>query len=73
MTVKDATTIKNYCKQHAEILAMLANLTDFVETMPAPSEDGNSIPNIDYGYTGSLNEIHTALTVACEHSNAMSQ
>jgi hypothetical protein len=72
MAVKDAKTISSYARQHAEMVAMLENLAEFVASMPAPEDDGNSIENIDYGYTGSVDHIHSLLTQASETVDEMS-
>ena len=63
MSVKHEETVQRYAAQHAQMIAMLENLQEFVSTMPAPDENGN-IPNVDYGYTGSVGHIHELLKQA---------
>ena len=65
MAVTDERTVQRYARQHAQLIAMLKNLQEFVETMPAPDEDGN-IPNVYYCYTGSVGRIHELLVQASD-------
>ena len=66
MTIKDPATIANYVRHHSEMTAMLENLKEFVESMPSPDDNGKSIPNIDYGYTGDVYRIRQSLASALE-------
>ena len=63
MSVKHEKTVQRYATQHAQMIAMLENLQEFVSTMPAPDENGD-IPGVDYGYTGSVGRIHELLKEA---------
>ena len=64
MSVKDPATVSRYAKQHANLVAALANIAEFVESMPAPDEQSH-IQNIDYGYTGSVGKMHELILQAC--------
>ena len=72
MAVKDIATVERYAKQHADLLAMLENLMEFVATMPAPDENAE-IQGIDYGYTGSVGHIHGLLKQASDHVYEITQ
>lgn len=72
MAVKDIRTVNTYAANHAKMLAAIENLREFIESMPAPDEDGN-IPNVDYGYTGSAEEMAKHLAEACRIADAMSK
>lgn len=63
--VSDSTVVENYAKQHHDILRMIDYISKFVASMPAPDEDA-VIPGVDRRYTDSINEFHTAMTVATE-------
>ena len=70
MTVKDQATVNRYISHHVSITAALANLTEFVDSMPVP--DGNNhIQNIDYGYTGSTARIYELLSEAMQIADSM--
>jgi hypothetical protein len=69
--ISDTNTVLHYCHQHAELMGMLANIQEFVATMPAPNENGE-IKNIDYGYIGSIDHIHSLLCEASEIADEMS-
>jgi hypothetical protein len=69
--ISDKKTIERYCRQHAELMAAIENLQEFVATMPAPDENG-TLQNVDYGYTGSLDRIHTLVTEAMETADELS-
>jgi hypothetical protein len=65
MSVRHEETVQRYATQHAQMIAMLENLQEFVSTMPAPDENCN-IPGVDYGYTGSVGRIHELLKQASD-------
>ncbi len=69
--VGDEKTVQRYIIQREHMLDMLDNLLEFVETMPAPDEDGN-IPNVDYGYTGSVGRIWEMIKQASDIADDMS-
>jgi hypothetical protein len=70
--VKDAATIAAYVQHHAMLVNALANLTEFVNSMPAPDENGN-LPGVDYGYTGSTACMVEHLAEATRIADAMSK
>jgi hypothetical protein len=72
MAVKNIATVERYAKQHAELLAMLENLMEFVATMPAPDEN-LEIQGVDYGYTGSVGHIHELVKQASDHAYEMTE
>lgn len=72
MSVKHQPTVEAYVRQHAAITMALENLKEFVDTMPAPDENGH-IPNVDYGYTGSTGCLFELLTEAMRVADAMSK
>ena len=65
MAVKDPATIERYASHHADMIAMLENLREFVSTMPAPDENCELTGyGVDYGYTGDVARIHAKLKEA---------
>jgi hypothetical protein len=64
-----ADAINTYAAQVFEMRALLATLTEFVDLLPAPEDD--EIPGVHWGHLGSLNQIHTQLTVASEIASEM--
>jgi hypothetical protein len=72
MSVNDPTTVNRYISQHVSITAALANLTEFVDSMPAPDANDH-LPNIDYGYTGSTARIYELLTEAMQIADQMTK
>jgi len=71
MSVKDPATVNRYAEQHASLVAALANLTEFVESMPAPDESGH-LQNVDYGYTGSTAHLCELIAEAVRVAESMS-
>ena len=72
MSVKHQPTVERYVRQHAELVAALSNLIEFVESMPAPGENG-CVQNIDYGYTGSVGRIHELVSEANQIADEMTR
>jgi hypothetical protein len=72
MSVKDPATVNRYAKQHASLVAALVNLTEFVESMPAPDEHGQ-LQNVDYGYTGSTAHLCELVAEAVRVAESMSK
>ena len=72
MSVKDPATVNRYISHHVSITSALANLTEFVDSMPAPDANDH-LPNIDYGYTGSTARIHELLAEASRIADEMSK
>ena len=70
MTIKNTRYAERYAQQVMEMRAVLENLQEFVSTLPAPDECEN-IPGLHYGHLGTIDQIHTALTVASEHADEM--
>lgn len=70
--VADEATVQRYAKQHAELVAMLENLMEFVSTMPAPNENA-IIPGVDYGYVGDVGRIHEFVKQASDIAYEMSE
>ena len=69
MAIRDKATVDRYVRMHAEILAALENLQEFVETMPAPVD--GCIPNVDYTFTGDVGRIHEAISEAARISDGL--
>jgi hypothetical protein len=72
MSVKDPATVSRYAEQHASLVASLANLAEFVESMPAPDEHGQ-LQNVDYGYTGSTAHLCDLIAEAVRVAESMSK
>ena len=72
MSIKHQPTIDRYIRQHNELAVALENLAEFVESMPAPDEDGR-LPNIDYCYTGSVTRIHELVCEAMRIADEMTR
>ena len=72
MSVKHLPTVNEYVRQHAAITMALENLQEFVNSMPAPDENGH-LPSVDYGYTGSTTCLYELLTEAMRIADAMSK
>ena len=74
MTVKDTATVERYASHHADMVAMLENLREFVATMPAPDENCELRGyGVDYGYTGDVARIHAKLREASDIAYEMTQ
>ena len=63
MTIKNPRYVDKYAAQVMEIRSALANLAEFVETLPAP-DDNENIPGMDYGNLRSIDQLHSLLGVA---------
>jgi hypothetical protein len=72
MSVKDPATVNRYISHIAAITAALANLSEFVDLMPAPDANDH-LPNIDYGYTGSTARIYELLAEAFRIADEMTK
>lgn len=72
MAVKDIKTVERYAQQHAEMIAMLENLNEFISTMPAPDENA-CIQGVNYGYTGDVGRIHELLKQASDIAYEMTE
>ena len=65
MAIKDEATVERYAMQHAQMIAMIDNLKEFIDSMPAPNEH-HEIANVNYGYTGDVARIHESLQAASD-------
>jgi hypothetical protein len=68
MTIKDTKTVDNYCSQVMELRGLIENLSEFINTLPAPDEDHN-IQGMNYCHAGSIGHIHSLLVAASEHAD----
>jgi len=73
--IADTKTATEYARLVMDIRAMLLNISEFVDTMPAPEDgdDGLEIHGVDYAWIGSVNEVHKQLTVASEIVDQLSE
>jgi hypothetical protein len=72
MSVKHKPTVAAYVANHADAIAVLQNLLEFVESCPAPDENGELHGGgIDYGYTGSFGQFVQHLRDAAEIADEM--
>ena len=65
MTIKHDPTTDRYISQVADIRAVLANLQEWSDTLPAPDENGN-LPCLNYGHTGTIGHVRELLAQASE-------
>ena len=72
MTIKNTQYVEKYARQVFEIMGALENLQEFIGSLPAPDECEN-IPGLDYGHLGSIDRIHTSVTVAMETADEFSE
>lgn len=56
MSVKHKPTIAAYISHHAGITHGLENIREFVDSMPAPDDNGE-LPTVDYEYTADVARI----------------
>jgi CHASE3 domain sensor protein len=71
MTVKNPEYVSDYTKQRNEILNMLDNLRQFVESMP--DAEKSRIPNVDYIYVSNVTKLRDTLITACSVTDHMSR
>lgn len=67
MSVKHPATVDRYSRQVLELQAFAENMKEFLDSMPAPDENGD-LPTMHYGHIGTLGLIHQ---LADEMSQAM--
>jgi len=72
MAVTDPTTVERYAMHHAQMMAMIEHLQEFIATMPAPDENGD-IPGVCYGYVGDVARIHEHMKEASDLAYEMSE
>ena len=65
MTIKNPASVHNYISMVEELRSALANLTEFVNTLPAPDDDMN-IPGMDYPQLGDVGRLHELIGEACQ-------
>jgi hypothetical protein len=53
MSVKDTRTVDEYTRNVAAMQAAIEKLQEFVESLPAPDENGHLPSPMDYSHTGS--------------------
>ena len=73
MTLKLPEHIETYTRQRADILNMLDNMREFVESTPRAEIDATQIPNVDHAYVGNVARIHQHMLSACFITHAMSK
>jgi hypothetical protein len=56
MAIKTTTAVDQYIRLHAELIAGLANLQEFMSNLPAPDENGEVL-GLYYGHINTLEEI----------------
>jgi hypothetical protein len=72
MAVADEKTVATYVRQFDQAFFMIENLREFVQTLPAPNENG-VIPGVDYGFVNGIGKIHELLEQACEIADELSE
>jgi len=64
MSVKSQEHVDRYVAQVCGLQAAIANLAEFVDTLPSPDEN-NELPSpIHYGHTGSVARLHNLIAEA---------
>jgi len=70
MTIKHKETVDQYVVTVSEMRNALANLAEFVDSLPAPDCDGE-LPGMDYGHLGTLSEVRYGILHAMRHADSM--
>lgn len=60
MSVKQTSSVNAYTADVIEIRNVLANLIEWVDSLPAP-DDNNELHTLHYGHLGTIGHIHTLL------------
>ena len=60
MSVKNTEYVQRYVHEVAGLRAALANLAEFVDTLPAP-DDAGELPTMHYGHLGTVSAIHVRI------------
>ena len=68
MSVKNREFVERYVSDVQETLSALANLREFVESLPAP--ENGELWNLHYGHIGSVNEIKRLIGEAMVHADS---
>jgi hypothetical protein len=64
MSIKSQAHVNLYTAQVCELQGAIANLAEFVDTLPAPDEN-NELPSpFHYGHTGSVARLHELIAEA---------
>ena len=71
MSIKHKESVQRYVVCQAELVAAIENLNEFVQNLPAP-DDNDTLPNLDYGHLGTLQEIHKTIAEAMRLADAFS-
>ena len=69
MSVKNREFVERYVSDVQETLSALANLREFVESLPAP--ENGELWNLHYGHIGSVNEIKRLIGEAMVHADSL--
>ena len=69
MSIKHKESVQKYVVCQAELVAAIENLREFVEDLPAPDDD-DTLPNLDYGHLGTLQEIRKIIAEAMRLADA---
>lgn len=72
MSIKHKEAVDTYIACHADLTAALENLTEFVQNMPAPDEDG-VLANLHYGHLGTIQQMRVHLAEAMRMADAFSK
>ena len=68
----ETSKLRKYVGLHAELIAGIDNLREFVETLPAPeTEDGEPNPHVTWAMLDSMGHIRERLGQALERADSM--
>ena len=63
--ITDTKSVETYAAQVMEMRGMIANLAEFLDSLPAP-DDNEDVQGINYAFLGSLGLMHSHLIAASE-------
>ena len=69
MSIKHKESVESYVACHADIIAALENLIEFVNDLPAPDANG-ILRNLHYGHLGTLKQMRVHLADAMRMADA---
>lgn len=72
MSIKHKESVDAYVACHADLVAGLENLAEFVQNLPAPDDDG-VLPNLHYGHLCTLKQMRVHLADAIHMADAFSK
>lgn len=72
MSVKNQDWVQQYVSEVADIRAALANMLEFVDSLPAPNGCGE-LPTLHYGHLGTVSAIHHHLATVSRLADEMHQ